>query len=178
MKGSGESSAGTIRMDATILRAIMVMVLPAVAATGLAQVRSQGVSVTLIARVEESVSIKAFPISLAPAAGDRTKPNQTALHVLLDWRLQEGRTYHVGYGLEERDAPSPGATDPRFFSLRQMEAQAAAFSFLAARSDQPAVLGVWGDTNRDRTGAASFLLVLPSTDQAQSGTLRISVAVF
>jgi hypothetical protein len=59
-----------------------------------------------------------------------------------------------------------------------MEAQAAAFSFLAARSDQPAVLAVWGNVNRDPTGAASFLLVLPPTDQAQGGTLRVSVAVF
>jgi hypothetical protein len=165
-------------MDATILRAIMIMVLPAVAGAGLAQIRSQAASVTLIARVEESVSLKAFPISLAQAAADNAKPNQAALHLLLDWRLQEGRTYHVGYGLEEREVPSPGGTDPRFFSLRQMEAQAPAFSFLAATSDQPAVLGVWGDTDRARTGAASFLLVLPSRSPAQSATLRISVAVF
>jgi hypothetical protein len=178
MKGSAECSAGTMRMGATIVRAIMIMLLPAVAAAGLAQVRSQAVSVALIARVEESVSIKALPVSLAPAAGGKEQPNQAALHVLLDWTLQGGRTYHVGFALEEGPVPSPGVTETRYFSLRGMEAQAAAASFLAARSDQPEVLGVWGDTNPDRTGAAGFLLVLPSTDQAQGGTLRVSIAVF
>ncbi|MBZ5516902.1 MAG: hypothetical protein LAN62_19050 [Acidobacteriia bacterium] len=169
---------GTVRIDAAILRAIVIAVLLAVASTGLAQQRSQAVSVTLIARVEESVSIGALPMSLAPAAGEDTEPNQSALHVLLDWRLLEGRTYRVGYEWEEGEAHSLGAKDPNYFSLRQMEAQAAAFSFLAPRTNHPEVLGVWGDTDRQRSGAASFLLVSPATNRAHGGTMRISVAVF
>lgn len=157
---------------------LLILVLLGVATTGLSQVSSEGASVTLNARVEESVTVRAFPVSTGEASLHTAQPNPTALHVLLDWRLQGGRTYRVGYGLEGNDKPSAVVTLPEFLSLRQLQAQAAAFSFLPARRDQPVVLGVWGDTNREPTGAASFLLAVPSADETQSDTLRISVAVF
>jgi hypothetical protein len=165
-------------MDTMIHKAAILMVLLAVAAPFPAQISSQATSVTLRARVEESVSVRAFAIPVAQAPGDNAQANPVGLNVLLDWRLQGARIYRVGYGLEADDEPSRDAQHPGFFSLRQLEAKAAAFSFLSASSDQPAVLGVWGNTDREPTGAASLLLTVPPSDEATTATLRITVAVF
>jgi hypothetical protein len=156
----------------------MLMVLLGVTAPLPAQVSSRAASVTLVAHVEESVSVRAYAISMAEAYGDSAQPNLVALHVLLDWRLQGARIYRVGYGLEEDDGSSRDAQHRGFFSLHQLEAKAAAFAFMSSRSDQPAVLGVWGNTNPDQTGQASFLLAMPSSGDATTGTVRITIAVF
>jgi hypothetical protein len=178
MKSLGDSSRGATSMAATFPKVVFLMVLPALAATLPAQVRSQAASVTLRARVEESVSVRAYPISLPQAEREGDESPAAALHILLDWRLQGARVYRVGYGLEEDDETTSAAVHPGFFSLRQLQAKAAAFSFMSTSSDQPAVLGVWGNADRDPTGAASFLLAVPSRGEATTGTVRITVAVF
>jgi hypothetical protein len=165
-------------MDTMIPKAAMLMVLLAVAAPLPAQISSSAAAVTLHARVEESVSVRAFPISMVQTLRDGAQSNPVALNVLLDWRLQGARIYRVGYGLEADDEPSRDRQHPRFFSLRQLEANAAGFSFLSASNDQPIVLGVWGDTNRAPSGMASLLLRVPSSDGDTTATLRITVAVF
>jgi hypothetical protein len=164
-------------MDAMIAKAAILTVLLSVAAPVSAQIRSSSASVTLHARVEESASIKAFAVSVAGADRDSTQPNLVALHVLLDWRLRNARVYRVGYGLEEDDRAPRTAQRPGLFSLRQLEAKAAAFAFMSA-GDQPALLGAWGNTDQDPTGAASFLLAVPSGRDAASSTVRITIAVF
>jgi hypothetical protein len=154
------------------------MALLVVAAPVQAQISSQAASVTLHARVEESVSVKAYSISVAQPPGHGGRLNPVALHVLLNWRLQGARVYRVGYGLQADDEPLPEAEHREFFSLRELEAKAAAFCLLPASGDRPTVLGVWGNTDQDPSGMASLLLTVPFSDADAAATLRITLAVF
>jgi hypothetical protein len=48
---------------------------------------------------------------------------------------------------------------------------------MSSGSDQPGVLGVWGNTNADPTGQASFLLAVPP-GAGTTDTVRITIAAF
>ena len=142
---------------------------------GLAQVRSGTASVTLRARVEESLSLQHVSVPLGQAVADDQELAPRALVVSLGWTLRPGRRFQIASQTERRVGDEFSISRHGPMSLRQLEISSHAFSFMPSPMGQLALLGASGKGEEDAAGRAVFMMLLPTPLEGEDLTVRISI---
>ena len=142
---------------------------------GLAQVRSGTASVTLRARVEESLSLQHVSLPLAQAVGEDQEPAPRALVVSLGWALRPGLSFQIASQTERRVGDEFTISRHGPMSLRQLEISSHAFSFMPSPTGQLALLGTSGTIDEDAAGRAVLMMLLPTPLEGEELTVRISI---
>lgn len=154
-----------------------MLVLWASAVTGLAQVRSSAASVTLVARLDESFTLRHAVVPAGQSFVGDSESAPQALQIGLGWTLRHARDFKIDYRQQRAaDATSP-ASGSSLMSLRQLGLMSQVFSFMPVEISGPAVLGAWGDNEENPVGWAVLLMALPRPDQGEAVTVRISVVI-
>jgi hypothetical protein len=162
------------------LNPVAIGVLPLCLITALpvfAQVNSPATSVTLVARVQESVAVQHVVLLDTQADRNDQAAPHGALLVSFQWRFDQGKNIQMKCALnpdqENRSAPSP----THFASLSKLASASAAFAFQSQRQLNVMALGPVPDPEQTRVGTVNFLVGVnqPNSDVH---TIRISFGVF
>ena len=142
---------------------------------GLAQIRSGTASVTLRARVEESLSLQHVSVPLAQAVAEDQELAPRALVVSLRWALRPGRRFQLASQTERRVGDEVTISRHGPMSLRQLEISSYSFSSMPSPTGQLALLGTSGTIDEDAAGRAVLMMLLPTPLEGEELTVRISI---
>jgi hypothetical protein len=141
-----------------------------------AQVRSNGASVTLVARMEESFTVRfaESPVDQDLTANASKLPK--AIQVFLRWHLRGATSFKIAPAVDPGTATQPSA--PQLATLSELAASSQVFGFLPSPHGLTRVLGTWGDSEEKPVGTAAIVLVFPARSDPEAPAYRFSVAIF
>lgn len=173
-------AAGRAERTRQVFRQIILMlllVLLASAATGLAQVRSSAASVTLVARLDESFSLQHVAVPAGQSFIGDSESAPQAVQVGLGWTLRQARDFKIQYKLERQSDAGSSPSDSGLMSLKRLGLMSQLFSFMPFETGGPPVVGVWGNNEEDPVGQAALLMALPKSEKDEPLTVRVSVVI-
>jgi hypothetical protein len=141
-----------------------------------AQVRSNAASVTLLARMEESFSMRFVEAPSGQPFAEGGGVPAAAVQVFLHWQLRGGRTFKIAPAIEAENAAQ--TTKPELVTLSQLAVSSQVFGFLSSPRGPTNVLATWGDSEETPVGTAAILLALPTREDLEAPAYRFSVAIF
>jgi hypothetical protein len=141
-----------------------------------AQLRSNGASVMLVARMEESFTVRFAEAPVAENLAGDASTLPRAVQVLLHWHLRGARSFKIAPAIDPGIAAQPSA--PELVTLSELAASSQVYGFLSSPRGPGNVLGAWGDSEEKPVGTAAILLVLPPRDGPDASAWRFSVAIF
>lgn len=143
-----------------------------------AQFRSNAASVTLVAGMEESFTIRYGEIRVAQTLAEGAGMLPATVQVFLYWRLRGARSFKIAPALEAGTSAQTQPSGRELMTLSELAASSQVFGFVPSPPGPARVLGIWGDSEEKAVGAAAILLVLPARDDAGAPAYRFSVAIF
>ena len=142
-----------------------------------AQLSSPAASVTLVATVQESVTIQHLVIPSAQPASDNQVAPPEGLLVFLQWRFDQGKSIQMKCALNPDHASGPDSSPAHFASFSKLASASAALAFQSQAQLKTMAPGLVAAPEQTPVGSASFLLgVNPPNSDVH--ILRISLAVF
>lgn len=140
-----------------------------------AQVNSRGGSVTLVATIQESVTVRYMPVPLVHSFAEGQAAPVEGLYVFLAWRLQPGQTVQVQPRVEGNEKSRSLLTASRFASMKQLKLESYVMAFHAPTTG-PVLLGAVTEGEEKPLGRAALLLGAARTDSSNRSVVRITVA--
>ena len=142
-----------------------------------AQLNSPAASVTLVATVQESVTIQHLVLPRAQPDVNDDSPPPEGLLVFLQWRFEQGKGVQMKYTLNPDQENASDSSPARFASLSKLASAAAGFAFQSQAQIKTMALGLVPEPEQTQVGSASFLVGVnrPNSDVY---TVRISLGVF
>lgn len=164
-----QTSKGSIVLVALI---VLTLALPVSA-----QLKSRSVSVALVARMPESVTVHYQPVPLAPALAEQAGAAVDVYLVSLAWRLRPGQSLQVQPVLEKEDEAQPVLSADGFVSLRRLVLESQLLGFRSRTESGAGLLGAVADGEEKPVGQAAFIIGAAAPRSAPSQTVRISIAI-
>jgi hypothetical protein len=149
---------------------------PGGARSASAQVRSAAASVTLVARLDPSITIQYQSIPILSPYLETQSPPLELLHIVVQWRLRAGQSFQIqsvrGSGEGSASFPLPAG----FVSLKQLAESNPQFAFAPSDENRMMVVAAEGLLEDEPVGRASLLLLVTPSDQPGNSTLHLRIA--